>query len=206
MESNKLWNVFLEKYEPDFKEYMGYGKEEIESIGIDRFFERMGWDDESQLLSYKTDRMHIMPCIDCKKDFGIFEKDFGLCENCMEKYDLTEFEKYRESISATENHNYGRYITQLFVLSEAFRRSFLKEKSNAPMYALVTCCDDNIPEEEWSWEVCPLEDLKAMFTGPQAQKKAFKIILENKNEYTENNKNYFFAYSEVNWDKLLTGK
>lgn len=206
MKNNELWSIFLKKYEPEFKNYMGYGKEEIESIGVDLFFERIDWKEESQLKSYKTDRMHIMPCIDCKSDFGIFEKDFGLCEKCMEKYDLVEFEKYRESISATENHNYGRYITQLFVLSESFRKSFLKEKSGMPMYALVALCDDKIPESDWNWEVCPLEDLKSMFAGPQAHKKAFKIILENKQEYVENDKNIFFTHAEVNWDKLLNEK
>ena len=199
---NKLWDIFLNKYESDFKEYMGYGKDEIEAIGVDIFFNKIGWEDESQFESYKTDLMHIIPCINCKQDFGIVENDFGLCDKCKQEYDLEKFEKYRESISASENHNYGRYIVQLFLLSKQFRDSFLSNPGRAPMYALCAVPVTGVDDKDLDWQVCPIEDLKQMFSGPQSVTKVFKIILQNLETYVQDGRDKFFTYSEVNWDKL----
>ena len=32
MSNQELWSIFVEKYEPDFRSYMNYGKEEIDNM------------------------------------------------------------------------------------------------------------------------------------------------------------------------------
>lgn len=199
---NQLWEVFLEKYETDFKEYMRYGKEEIEAIGIELFFKSMGWEEESQLGSYRTDAMHIMPCIDCGKKFGLAEKDFGLCEDCKERYDLIQFEKYKEAVSATEGITNGMRLIQCFMLSKEFRESFSSGNEDSPMYAVWAIPVGDVPEEEWGWTPCALEDLKTEFSGPQSKLKVFKIVLKNLSIYNQDGQEKFFAYENINWDKL----
>lgn len=202
---DRLWSVFLEKYEKDFKEYMKYGKEEIESIGVELFFESMGWEDESQLSSYLTDNLHIMPCIDCGKKFGIIERDFGLCEDCKEHYDLIKFERYKAVVSATEGITGGAYLTQCFMLSKEFRDSFSSGDEDSPMYAIWATPVNGFPEEEWGWTPCALEELKDMFSGPQSTPRVFKIVLKNLSIYEQNGENKFFAYENIDWDKLYKG-
>ena len=202
---DQLWSVFLDKYEADFKEYMRYGKEEIESIGVELFFESMGWEEESQFSSYLTDAMHIMPCVDCGKKFGIVERDFGLCDDCKKNYDLTQFEKYRNIVSTTEGYMGGLLLTQCFMLSKEFRNSFSSGNDDSPMYAVWAIPLNDIPEEEWGWTPCALEDLRENFTGPQSTPKVFKIILKNLSVYDQDGQNKFFAYKNINWDKLYNG-
>ena len=201
-EVDRLWSIFLEKYEKDFKEYMKYGKEEIEAIGVELFFESMGWDNECQFSSYLKDTLHIMPCVDCGKKFGIIERDFGLCEDCKEKYDLIQFEKYKNVVAATEGISAGVRLMQCFMLSKEFRISFSSGDEDSPMYAIWAIPVDGFPEEEWGWTPCALEDLKNMFTGPQSVPKAFKIVLKNLSVYNQNGEDKFFAYENIDWDKL----
>lgn len=199
---DQLWSVFLEKYEKDFKEYMKYGKDEIEAIGVDIFFESMGWEKESQLSSYLTDTLHIMPCIDCGKKFGIVERDFGLCDECKEKYDLVQFEKYRAIVAADEGATTGILLTQCFMLSKEFRTSFAFGDDTAPMYAIWGIPVNGVDEKDWCWTPIALEELKAEFSGPVKGNKVFKIVLKNLSIYEQDGQDKFFAYENINWDKL----
>lgn len=202
---NQLWSVFLEKYEKDFRKYMSYGKEEIEAIGVELFFESMGWEKESQFNSYLTDALHIMPCIDCGKKFGIVERDFGLCDDCKKKYDLTQFEKYKAVISATEGYTGSVLLTQCFMLSKEFRESFSSGDGDSPVYAIWAIPINDVPEEDWGWTPCALEELKGKFSGPQSTPKVFKIILKDLSVYNQDGQDKFFAYENINWDKLYKG-
>ena len=92
----EIFEAFL-KVEPQFKEYLGYGKEEIEKIGVCKFVKAMGWTNVNQINSWKTDILHIVPCIVCGNDFAIHELDFGICKECSKEYDVNRISKFMEN-------------------------------------------------------------------------------------------------------------
>lgn len=87
----EIFEAFL-KVEPQFKAYLGYGKEEIEEIGVCKFIKTMGWTRVDQVNSWKTDTLHIVPCNVCGKEFAIQETDFGICEKCKKDYDMVKLD------------------------------------------------------------------------------------------------------------------
>ena len=124
--NKEIMTEFL-KHIDEFKQYMGYGEEEISKIGHDKFVEKMGWTNEGQVLSWKTDRAHIVPCVDCGDEFAIFEMDFGLCDNCKAKYDLIKMQTFLEaSFSAGDTEKYLLDVAMVTQNKEV-RSNFLKE-------------------------------------------------------------------------------
>lgn len=92
----KIFEAFL-KVEPQFKEYLGYGKDEIKQIGVCKFIKIMGWTNANQVNSWKTDVLHIVPCHVCGKEFAIQETEFGICKNCSKDYDMPRIDKFMQS-------------------------------------------------------------------------------------------------------------
>lgn len=124
--SETIMNEFF-KHIDEFEKFMGYGKEDITRIGIRKFVEKMGWTCENQVLSWKTDRAHIVPCVECSDDFAIFEMDFGLCNNCKEKYDLIKMQTFLEaSFNAGDMDKYLLDVAMITQDKEV-RSNFLKE-------------------------------------------------------------------------------
>lgn len=89
----QIFEAFL-KVEPQFKEYLGYGEEEIREIGICKFIKKMGWTKADQVNSWKTDVLHIVPCQVCGKEFAIQETEFGICEDCQKDYDMIKLDRF----------------------------------------------------------------------------------------------------------------
>ena len=87
-----IWESFLMNTEADFKKYMGYGKEEIEKIGIVKFIDAYDWRNAADVFSWKTDKIHIIICAHCKNEFVPLELQLGLCKECQELYDLEKLE------------------------------------------------------------------------------------------------------------------
>ena len=121
-----IFDEFM-KHIDDFEKYMGYGKTEIDKIGYKKFIEKMGWTDESQVLSWKTDRAHIVPCVECNNDFAIFEMDFGLCDKCKKKYDLTKIQAFLEASFNAGDMNKYLLDVAMVTQSQEVRDNFLKE-------------------------------------------------------------------------------
>ena len=92
----KIFEAFL-KVEPQFKEYLGYGEEEIRKIGICKFIKAMGWTNANQVNSWKTDVLHIVTCQICGKDFAIYETEFAICKECSKGYNMNAISKFMES-------------------------------------------------------------------------------------------------------------
>ena len=89
----EIFKAFL-KVEPQFKAYLGYGREEIEEIGVCKFIKTMDWTKVDQVNSWKTDTLHIVPCHVCGKEFAIQETDFGICGNCKKDYDMVKLDTF----------------------------------------------------------------------------------------------------------------
>jgi len=119
-----LWDAFVHTEEPEFKESMGYGREEIEKISIFKFIDAMDWKTASDIAKWKTDKFHIIICPHCKDEFAVFEH-FGLCHNCKPLYDL---EKLTKVIVEVNNDNPGFLLQQIagFVFDEEIRNMYLK--------------------------------------------------------------------------------
>lgn len=124
--SDLIMEEFL-KHVDEFKSYMGYGEEEILKIGKRKFVEKMGWTNESQVLSWKTDRAHIVPCVECGEDFAVFEMDFGLCDRCKEKYDLTKMQTFLEASFNAGDINKYLLDVAMVTQNKEVRENFLKE-------------------------------------------------------------------------------
>lgn len=185
-ERETLWEVFLKIYEPDFKEYLGYGKEEIEKIGIDKFFEFMGWKTEEDLNSYRTDKLHAIPCVECKEEFAVFEMNYGLCDKCQKGYNLEEFAQFTNSIRSEQGEKAVTDILGAFYSSEEYRDCF-KVKSN------------DIPEFAWislkgkSWRLTPLQELIETLDKAKVDDVDFKyqIVLHDQSLYEKNGESAF---------------
>lgn len=124
--SQKIMDEFL-KHIDEFKDFMGYGEEEISRIGYGKFIEKMGWTNESQVLSWKTDRAHIVPCVECNEDFAVFEMDFGLCDKCKQKYDLTKMQIFLEASFNAGDMNKYLLDVAMVTQNKEVRENFLKE-------------------------------------------------------------------------------
>ena len=122
-----LWDAFVRTEEPEFQKNMGYGKDEIEKIGIFKFIDAMDWKTASDISKWKTDKFHIVICPHCKDEFAVFE-NYGLCHNCRPLFDL---EKLQDVIVAVNNENPGFLLQQIasFVFDEEVRNMYLKQGS-----------------------------------------------------------------------------
>jgi hypothetical protein len=133
-----IWESFLVNEEEAFRKLMGYGKTEIEKIGVEKFIDAFDWPDALSVDSYRTvDVFHIIPCPHCGRDFGNAEDDFGLCTACKDLYDLTFLEEVitatqAEAMELARKHhlsavpNTKRSALGNFVMDPEFREKFLK--------------------------------------------------------------------------------
>ena len=190
----KLWAVFLEKIEPDFKERLGYGKEEIEAIGISNFFEKMGWTDESQLESYKTDILHIVPCVDCKENFACYEEDLGLCDECLKKYDVDSVFKFYQDTLERSGAQDAHKIMVGFYASPEFRKEFLKKPDNAIEYAMFRV--EHNKNKDANWRIVALQDLERLLKEhPEGE---YKLIQHDGKEFSQNGEVTIFTGQKSN--------
>ena len=169
----KLWDEFLEKYEPEFKEYLGYGKEEIEKIGIDQFFDAIGWEKSEHLQSFKTDKMHVIPCIDCGSVFAVFEDGYGLCEECQKKYDLNDFSKFYSSVIDSAGEKAANDLISGFFAAPEYRQLFAVKPGNVPEYAWVK-------KSGGSWRIVPLPNLLNLLSCGGYE---YQIVLHDQSLY-----------------------
>lgn len=98
-EYEDIWNSFIMNASEDFEQYMGYGVDEIVEIGENKFIDAYDWCDATDVMSYKTDIIHIIPCVHCRDEFSDVEQNYGLCEKCQPLYDLTYFEQVVDATS-----------------------------------------------------------------------------------------------------------
>lgn len=126
----QLWNLFLEKYEPEFQEYMGYGKEEIKRIGVATFFDFWDWTNEEEMSHYKEDTLKVVVCPECGRHFSVFPSEYGICSRCLKKYDVKRLEAYLSTLS-----NEGKILDMLtlFAFDKEVRDTFLKENPVFPV-------------------------------------------------------------------------
>lgn len=177
-----LWNEFLEKYEAEFKAYLGYGKSEIEKIGINDFFDMIGWDNPNQLNSFKTDRLHIVPCIECGNKFAIFEDGYGLCEECQQKYDLDDFSKFYNNIADSQGLKAANALISGFFASPEYRKAFTVKSNDTPEYSLVK-------KGTHSWRIVPLENLLSILRGDGDYQ--YRIVLHDQSYYIKDENDVF---------------
>lgn len=141
-EYDDIWDSFLMNVAEDFEEYMGYGVEKIKEIGIRKFIDAMDWVDALDVYKYKSDTLHIVPCVHCGQEFADVEENFGLCEACELLYDLTYFEQVMAETNAevariTKNQD-ARSIASVkvsgiisFMRDKEFREKFLRSVLDA---------------------------------------------------------------------------
>ena len=192
-----LWKEFVENHEPDFKKMLGYGKEEIEAVGVDKFFDFMGWTKEEDFTSFYSDRLHAVPCIECKKEFAIYEEDLGLCESCQSNYDIDSVFSYGAAIaqeSGTDVTKTSNAICAAFYMDKSFRDTF---RTDIPGEKITHALVRKKPREDdkLGWRVLPLGELKAWkeknFTGQ------FQLIRHDGGAFEKNGKTIFSDINEV---------
>lgn len=122
---SNIWKIFL-SIEPEFKAYMGYGKEEIEVIGINKFIDFMDWSEEEDILKYKSDRVKAIPCIHCGKHMTTFQLDLGLCEHCKPLYYTDKLTKIMaEEDKVNPGASFG--VITAFIYVKEFRDMYYKQ-------------------------------------------------------------------------------
>ena len=136
----QLWNLFLEKYEPEFQKYMGYGKEEIKKIGVATFFDFWDWTNEEEMSRYKEDILKVVVCPECGRHFSVFPSEYGICAQCLKKYDVKRLEAYLSTLS-----DEGKILDMLtlFAFDKEVRSTFLKENPVFPVSNDLNRKDDS---------------------------------------------------------------
>jgi hypothetical protein len=121
---NNIWQEFLTQEEREFFEQMGYGKRKIKKIGIKKFIDMMDWRTVNEVSRWRTDRLHVIPCIHCQKEFALYEHDDGLCDKCKPKYDLN---RLGETMYTNEQVEPGSSfkIKLSFMFDPDFRKMYL---------------------------------------------------------------------------------
>lgn len=123
----EIWDEFKTHYSNDFEDYMGYGVEEIERIGIDKFLTAMDWRSIDDVPKYKTDAIKVILCCDCGNEFATYQLDYGLCDKCKPKYDLESFEK---ALKAAEKENEGSsYDLIVLFINFGMKNFYAKQRS-----------------------------------------------------------------------------
>lgn len=138
---NLIWNYFYDYYRQSFESYMGYGVNEIQKIGVNKFIDYIDWRCTEDVDNYKNDRIKVIPCVHCKSEFTTFQMDLGLCEKCKDKYKL---EKFDDMCAASEEKDPGSSagLVMLFTYFEDFRNMFNKEISFEERALLCATEDD----------------------------------------------------------------
>lgn len=192
-----LWGIFLKNHEPEFKKVMGYGKEEIEDIGVQKFFDKMGWTKEEQLTSYLSDRLHIVPCIDCGKEFAIYEEDLGLCESCQEVYDIDSVFSFGAAVAEQSDADITSTCNKIcaaFYMSKEFRDTF---RTDIPASQITHALVRKKPRKDKNlgWRTLPLGELKQWkecnFVGE------FQLIRHDGTAFEKDGKTIFSDINEV---------
>lgn len=117
----QIWKAFLDTEEQDFKKYIGFGKEEIERIGISKFLCAIGFKSTNDIKKWRTDRFHLTICPDCHNDFGIYEL-YSVCNNCIKNYRTKEIDT---ALTANTQSGYlAADFYQMFYMSKIVRDSF----------------------------------------------------------------------------------
>lgn len=126
-EYSALWDIFKDRYADDYEKYMGYGVKTIEKIGVKEFIDFMDWSCEDDIQKYKTDRVKVIPCVNCGCHFTTFQIDLGLCSNCVDLFDMKKFSQTLEANEAKETgSSAGTQI--MFVYIEEFRNLYRKDR------------------------------------------------------------------------------
>lgn len=126
-EYDAIWNIFESQFASDFEKYMGYGISDIKRIGIKEFIDFMDWSSQDDIATYKTDRVKVIPCVNCGSHFTTFQLDLGLCGNCKDKFDLERFGSVCESSEANDKGS-SAGLQIMFVYVDEFRNLYAKNK------------------------------------------------------------------------------
>jgi hypothetical protein len=133
---DRLWLLFKTTQLKDFQETMKYGEGQIKKIGIKKFINTMDWYFDNDVSKWKTDVIHIIPCVHCGLEFTTYENDLGLCPKCKSAYDL---ERFAQTCTTNEVEqpgiSYGLRVA--FVYDAEFRNNYrfksLKEQIREAM-------------------------------------------------------------------------
>lgn len=134
--SAALWKLFQDKYADDFKDYMGYGVEDIERIGIEEFLDAMDWYYDSDLEttdkesgkaipSYESDSNKVLVCSVCHNAFATFPLEYGICPNCLEHFDKKKMEEEIQHQALSSPNDLLGFFT-LIAFDEEVRETFRK--------------------------------------------------------------------------------
>lgn len=124
-EYDKVWELFKQDpYASHFKSYTGYGVEEIEQIGVEKFLKFVDWSIENvKNYQWTRDAIKTLICGECKNEFTTFQLDYGLCEKCKSKFDIRRFEKSLESLES-KNPGSSEQEIILFTFFKEYRECY----------------------------------------------------------------------------------
>lgn len=141
-----IWKEFCQKELNDFEQYMGYTKENIKKIGVNKFIKAMGLRDVNDVNKWRTDRVHIVPCCCCRKEFALFELDFGICPKCLKSFDTSRLNNFINVAVATTYQTYTEAVAEVYFtpeLRDKFKHKTLKQYINNILDAGTIVSDMN---------------------------------------------------------------
>ncbi|MDF2841728.1 MAG: hypothetical protein K0R00_154 [Herbinix sp.] len=120
----KLWAYFLDSEGDEYFKTMGYTKEDIIRIGYKKFIDAHDWMTIEDIKKWKTDAVHIIPCVHCGDEFVTYELDMGLCDECKKFYDMERFALTCQ-LNELQEPGISFAIITGFVYDNLFRETFL---------------------------------------------------------------------------------
>lgn len=141
-----IWEAFRESQISDYTEYMGYSEDTINRIGVVKFIDMMDWRTPEDVAKWKTDQMHIVPCIHCGSEFAIFE-EFGLCHKCSGLYDLDALIEVMDGVSASVKEDGDERLAGVNV-NAVQMINFVYDDEIRKMFLIGSTAEQAVQEEE----------------------------------------------------------
>ena len=152
--NNDIYNEFLKTEIEEFERLMGFGKTQIENIGIDEFINAIGFKSPEDVKRWRTDKYHLVICPECQKHFGIFEM-YSICPECQKKADMTKIHTIHQNIFNKYGYESYQNFLSMFYISKELRDTCLSESDESLQNVLYVLVQRNT-----EWVVTLAEDVK----------------------------------------------
>lgn len=141
-EYKEVFSAFKKTEAKDFEKHMGYGLKTIKKIGYQEFIDFMDWKTPEDVVKWRTDKIKVLPCCNCKSHFTTYQIDLGLCAKCAGEFEIKKFEQAMNTEEELHDGG-GAGLLVAFVFLDDFRNFYKKKPLKEKIESLA---DMNYPQ------------------------------------------------------------
>lgn len=148
----KIWKRFMkEEYIPFLQAHTNLNISQIVDIGVDKFVYVLGWQDVTDVDSWRQNKIRIGVCCHCHDQFipMMLQYNHGLCYNCKPHFSEKAIRKFmirQLNIAPRYDQAQNDLLMDFYIIfyhDDKFRKMFLKDTETAASMEEMT---DGVPE------------------------------------------------------------